>query len=169
MSLLERVEAARQQSAKEGGKTQGTGAPVAGDPTQPATPVAGVPTTPGAPGAAVMSEFRLRGPQTIGEIRTRASRMQALEDLQAAKAVIDALTEQGLVEALTPPGRGQMFAHTLYPPEERQHLNARIEKQAAKAPTPSEAKHVVDQLVERLDAVNERIESLEKRIADLEN
>ena len=121
------------------------------------------------PGAAVMTELLLRGPQTIGEIRTRASRMQALEDLQAAKAVIDALTEQGLVEALTPPGRGQMFAHTLYPPEERQHLNARIEKQAAKAPTPSEAKHVVDQLVERLDAVNERIESLEKRIADLEN
>jgi polyhydroxyalkanoate synthesis regulator phasin len=48
-------------------------------------------------------------------------------------------------------------------------LNARIEKQAAKAPTPGQAKNVVDQLVQRLDAVNERIESLEKRIADLES
>jgi hypothetical protein len=121
------------------------------------------------PGAAVMTELLLRGPQTIGEIRTRASRMQALDDLQAAQAVIDTLIEQGLVEALTPPGRGQTFAHTLYPPEERQYLNARIEKQAAKAPTPGQAKNVVDQLVERLDAVNERIESLEKRIADLES
>jgi uncharacterized protein YceH (UPF0502 family) len=121
------------------------------------------------PGAAVMTELLLRGPQTIGEIRTRASRMQALDDLQAAKAVLDELIEKGLVEALTPPGRGQTFAHTLYPPEERQYLSARIEKQAAKAPTPSQAKNVVDQLVERLDAVNERIESLEKRIADLES
>ena len=121
------------------------------------------------PGSAVMTELLLRGPQTLGELRTRASRMHALEDLQAAKTVVDGLIEKDLVEALTPPGRGQTFAHKLYPPDERQYLNARIEKQAAQTATPTEAKNIVDQLVARLDAVSERIESLEKRMTDLEN
>ncbi len=121
------------------------------------------------PGAAVMTELLLRGPQTIGEIRTRASRMHALQDLQAAQTVLNVLIEKGLVEAITPPGRGQTFAHTLYPPEERQYLEARIEKQAASTPAPAAAKNVVDQLLARLDDVNERIESLEKRISELES
>ncbi len=121
------------------------------------------------PGAAVMTELLLRGPQTIGEIRTRASRMYALADLQAAQQVIDELVEKGLVEALSPPGRGQTFAHTLYTPNERQYLEARVEKQAAAAPTPKVSKTVVDQLIDRLDAVTERIETLEKRLEDLES
>jgi uncharacterized protein YceH (UPF0502 family) len=120
-------------------------------------------------GAAVMAELLLRGPQTMGEIRTRASRMYALQDLNAAQAVVDGLVEKGLVEALTPPGRGQTFAHTLYPPEERQYLEAKLEKQAAAAPPPKAPRDVVDQLIARLDAVTERIESLEKRLADLES
>ncbi|MCG8650278.1 MAG: YceH family protein [Pirellulales bacterium] len=120
------------------------------------------------PGAAVMTELLLRGPQTAGEIRTRASRMYALENLAAAQTVLDDLITKGLVEALSPPGRGQTFAHTLYPPEERQYLEARIEKQAAAAPAPKAPKELVDQLIARLDSVNERIETLEKRIDELE-
>ncbi len=120
------------------------------------------------PGAAVMTELLLRGPQTIGEIRTRASRMYALGDLQAVQAVIDTLIEKGLVEALTPPGRGQTFTHTLYPPEERQYLEAKMEKQAASVPAPKARRDVVDQLVARLDAVTQRIESLESRLEELE-
>ena len=120
------------------------------------------------PGAAVMTELLLRGPQTVGEIRTRASRMYALDDLQTAQAVLDDLISKGLVEALTPPGRGQTFAHTLYPPEERQYLEARVEKQAAAAPASKAPKQAVDQLIARLDAVTERIESLEKRLEELE-
>ncbi len=127
------------------------------------------------PGAAVMTELMLRGPQTIGEIRTRASRMHALEDLGAAKSVVDGLIEKGLIEALTPPGRGQTFTHTLYPPQERQYLGARIEKHSAKSPGERSSsssgvnKTAVDQLLERLDTVNERIEALEKRLENLEN
>lgn len=121
------------------------------------------------PGAAVMTELLLRGPQTIGEIRTRASRMYALEDLNAAKSVIDELVAKGLVESLTPPGRGQTFAHTLYPPEERQYLEAKVAKDASASPSPKRSAEVVDQLVARLDSVTERIESLEKRLAELES
>lgn len=124
------------------------------------------------PGSAVMTELLLRGPQTLGEIRTRASRMNPFSDLDVVKQVVDGLIEKGLVEALSPPGRGQNFTHTLYQPQERQYLNAKLEKEAAASSsvtTASPSKTAVDQLVERLDAVNERIEQLERRIADLES
>lgn len=126
------------------------------------------------PGSAVMTELLLRGPQTLGEIRTRASRMHALDDLQAAKEVVDGLIEKGLVEALSPPGRGQTFAHTLYPPQERQYLNAKLEKQSASSPAPNSSptggnKNAVDQLLARLETVTQRIDALEKRLDDLES
>lgn len=123
------------------------------------------------PQSAVMTELLLRGPQTVGEIRTRASRMHNLPDLDTAKRIVDSLVEKGLIEPLTPPGRGQLFTHTLYPPQDRQYLLERINKdlpEEPKSPTPDEAKSVVNQLLSRLDAVNERIASLEKRMSMLE-
>lgn len=127
------------------------------------------------PGSAVMTELLLRGPQTLGELRTRASRMHPFADLPAVEVVVGTLTEKGLIEAVTPPGRGQTFAHTLYPPQERQYLEARIEKQAAAAEANSSAatskssSNPVDALLARLETVNERIDALEKRIAELES
>ncbi|TWU23477.1 hypothetical protein Pla52o_30140 [Novipirellula galeiformis] len=127
------------------------------------------------PGASVMTELLLRGPQTLGEIRTRASRMYPLEDLKVVQGVVDSLIEKDLVEPLTPPGRGQTFAHKLYPPEERQYLEARLEKQAAAAESstasaPAKASlDAVDALIARLETVNERIDALEKRIEELES
>lgn len=122
--------------------------------------------------AAVMTELLLRGPQTAGEIRTRASRMYKLEDKNAAQAVLDALIEKGLVESLSPAGRGQTFAHTLYPPDERQYLEAKIEVQAVATAPPAGTKvdmTAVDKLIARLDSVNERIDTLEKRLGELES
>lgn len=127
------------------------------------------------PGSAVMTELLLRGPQTLGELRTRASRMHPFADLSAVEAVVQTLTEKGLIEAVTPPGRGQTFAHTLYPPQERQYLEARIEKQAAAADaaapasTSKPSSNPVDALLARLETVNERIDALEKRISELES
>ncbi len=120
------------------------------------------------PQAAVMTELLLRGPQTAGEIRTRASRMSPLADMTAAQDVLDQLITKELVESLTPPGRGQTFAHKLYTPDERQYLEARIEKQAAAAPSPKKSLAEVDKLLQRLDSVNERIDQLEERIKNLE-
>ena len=123
------------------------------------------------PGSAVMTELLLRGPQTAGEIRTRGSRMHNLPDLETAKAVVDGLIEKKLIEPLTAAGRGQLFTHTLYPPQERQYLLQKINKEVPAAPrttSPNEAKSVVDQLLSRLDSVNERIQQLEKRITTLE-
>lgn len=119
------------------------------------------------PQAAVVTELLLRGPQTVGEIRTRASRMCPLADLDAVKNVLASLEAKGLVEAITPPGRGQAFAHTLYPPQERQYLDARMEKKAA-AMTP-EKKDAVEKLVARMEEVTQRIDELENRIKQLES
>jgi uncharacterized protein YceH (UPF0502 family) len=121
------------------------------------------------PQAAVMTELLLRGPQTSGEIRSRASRMNSFNDLKAAQDVIDSLIEKDLIEAVSPKGRGQTFAHKLYLPEERQHLAAKIEKQAATSvPPPPKQIAAADKLVDRLEQVNERIDELERRIAELE-
>jgi uncharacterized protein YceH (UPF0502 family) len=69
---------------------------------------------------AVLIELLLRGPQTEGELRARASRMEPLADLPALQAILDQLTPRGLVVSLSPPGqkRGVLLTHGLYPPEE---------------------------------------------------
>jgi uncharacterized protein YceH (UPF0502 family) len=69
---------------------------------------------------AVMAELLLRGPQTEGDLRARASRMEPLPDLPALQAILDALLPRGLVQYLSPPGqkRGVFVTHGLYPPEE---------------------------------------------------
>jgi uncharacterized protein YceH (UPF0502 family) len=43
---------------------------------------------------AIMAELLLRGPQTIGEIRGRASRMAPLESLEAAQGLVNGLMER---------------------------------------------------------------------------
>ncbi len=128
------------------------------------------------PGSAVMTELLLRGPQTLGELRTRASRMHPFDDLSVMQTTVDGLIEKDLVEAITPSGRGQMLAHKLYPPQDRQYLVARIEKHAASESSSTGATtatkpsgNAVDALLSRLDTVNERIDALEKRIAELES
>ena len=80
------------------------------------------------PGSAIMTELLLRGPQTLGELRTRASRMHAFTNLDAVQTVVDELVTKDIVEPVSPAGRGQTFAHKLYPPQERQYLVAKVEK-----------------------------------------
>lgn len=123
------------------------------------------------PTSAVLTELLLRGPQTVGELRTRASRMYSLDDLNAAQTAIDLLIAKGLVESLTPPGRGQTFAHTLYTPDERQYLEAKVEKRAsapaaAKSTAPPDA---VEKIMARLDTLESKLESIEQRLASLES
>ena len=90
---------------------------------------------------AVMTELLLRGPQTVGELRTRASRMYAFENLEATGAVLDWLASQTppLIEPLPrAPGQSAIrFTHLLYPPEELAAV--RSSSPAAAAASPSSA------------------------------
>jgi uncharacterized protein len=74
---------------------------------------------------AVMTELLLRGDQTVGELRGRASRMEPLADLAALRAVLDSLKTKGLVIALTSEGRGHVVTHALYKPREIEGLKAK--------------------------------------------
>ena len=72
--------------------------------------------------AAVMTELLLRGEQTIGELRGRAARMEKIADVSALRPLLASLVEKGLVQALSPEGRGQMVTHCLYLPEQQEKL-----------------------------------------------
>lgn len=86
---------------------------------------------------AVMIELLLRGAQTVGELRGRAARMEAIADLAALKPVIDSLKAKGLVLALSPEGRGQVVSHALYQPQELEKVR-REAAHAVPAETPPE-------------------------------
>jgi uncharacterized protein YceH (UPF0502 family) len=82
---------------------------------------------------AVMAELMLRGPQTEGDLRARASRMEPLPDLPALQSVLEALVPRGLVIYLSPPGvrRGVIVTHGLYPPEEAEKVRQAFAHQSA--------------------------------------
>src|SRR5947207_47618 len=66
----------------------------------------------------------LGGAQTVGELRGHAARMEPIADLAALQPLLEGLMAKGLVIALTPEGRGQVVAHTLYQPSELERLRA---------------------------------------------
>ncbi|TVP97886.1 MAG: DUF480 domain-containing protein [Planctomycetaceae bacterium] len=123
-----------------------------------------------AAGAAVMAELLLRGPQTAGELRARASRMHDFPDLGSLGETLDHLQSQGLVQALTPAGRGQTFAHALYPADEQQYLAQKVrsetgdETAAASEPRsaaiPPSWQQRIEQLEEELAEVKRRLDEL---------
>jgi uncharacterized protein YceH (UPF0502 family) len=127
-----------------------------------------------AAGAAVMAELLLRGPQTAGELRARASRMHEFADLETLSSVLDRLQQTGLVQALTPPGRGQTFAHALYPPDEQQYLAQKVLAQVdddlpVKSVVAGGASHGavangVAELRERVEQLELQVEELKRRL-----
>ena len=68
---------------------------------------------------AILTELLLRGPQTEGELRQRASRMEPIDDLEALRAALKPLVERKLVLFLGPEGRrGTLIAHGFHAPKE---------------------------------------------------
>jgi uncharacterized protein YceH (UPF0502 family) len=76
--------------------------------------------------AALLTELLLRGPQTEGELRGRASRMEPIDDLDALRALLKPLAERRLVVYLTAEGkRGTVLTHGFHAPDELAKLRAR--------------------------------------------
>jgi uncharacterized protein YceH (UPF0502 family) len=66
---------------------------------------------------AVLAELLLRGPQTEGELRTRASRMDDIDDLDVLRGVLKPLTRRNLVVYFTPEERrGAVLTHGFHEP-----------------------------------------------------
>jgi uncharacterized protein YceH (UPF0502 family) len=90
---------------------------------------------------AVLAELLLRGPQTEGELRQRASRMDEISDLTALQGLLTMLSKLGLAHTVSPPGqkRGVVIAHGLYPPEEFVRIKASQSSARAEGHPASEA------------------------------
>lgn len=88
----------------------------------------------------IMGELLLRGEQTEGDLRGRASRMDPIPDLDTLRVHLDRLAERGLVIWLSPPGRGRMLTHGLLPEEKlekvRRELGLAMAAAAHAAPAP---------------------------------
>jgi uncharacterized protein len=75
---------------------------------------------------AILAELLLRGPQTEGELRTRASRMEPFDDLDALRKALEPLARRGLVVYLTALGkRGTMLTHGFHAADELDRLRKR--------------------------------------------
>ena len=73
---------------------------------------------------AILAELLLRGPQTEGDLRSRAGRMDPMPELDALHKLLEALAARRLVVFLSPPEqrRGIVVTHALYPPEELERV-----------------------------------------------
>jgi len=110
---------------------------------------------------AVMAELLLRGPQTLGELRTRSARMVPLPDQESVASVLEELANMDPPRVRVfarEPGRSAVrYDHMLYSPEE---LTAPVVTAAAVAePRPIEKT--------RDPGLSARIERLEAEVTDL--
>jgi uncharacterized protein YceH (UPF0502 family) len=130
---------------------------------------------------AILGELLLRGEQTEGDLRGRASRMDPIPDLDTLRGHLDALASRGLVVWLSPPGRGRMLTHGLLPPEKLEKVRAGLGMAAAAvehaaaseerpaATVPAGAGGAASgELVERVRVLEAAVAELRGRLAALE-
>jgi uncharacterized protein YceH (UPF0502 family) len=112
--------------------------------------------------AAVLAELLLRGPQTEGELRQRASRMAAIPDLPTLHRVLEELNTrpEPLAKRLSDPNRsrGVIWTHTLYPEAEAPTT------EEPSASTRTTVRTTAPGLEERLAALEARVAALEKEL-----
>lgn len=111
----------------------------------------------------VLAELMLRGPQSLAELRTNASRMHAIESTESARSVLDGLLtphneRSALVKEIPAPpgGRGTRFTQLLCP-----DLHS-----LTSAPASVESTSDSD---DRVTALEERVRQLEERVRALES
>lgn len=132
------------------------------------------------PEMAVLAELLLRGPQTKGDLRGRAARMDPIDTLDALEAILKELVSRRLAVYLTDPDRrGAVVSHGFHTPEEVARLKAHFahapasvadpEPSAPRAAPPAvaalEAK-LADAVAE-IDALKARAAALETAVSDL--
>jgi uncharacterized protein YceH (UPF0502 family) len=126
---------------------------------------------------AVLGELLLRGPQTEGELRSRASRMEPVDDLDALRNALRPLVERNLLVYLTPEERrGAMLTHGFHDPHELERLRSRIAAEPIAEPPhlatpPAVSPHQDERLSELqagLTAAREEIAALKQTITGLQ-
>jgi len=135
---------------------------------------------------AVIAELLLRGSQTEGDLRARASRMEPLADLPALQSVLESLVAKDLVVYLSPPGvrRGVVVTHNLYPANELQRERSRqaelpsVEEEPDRPArtSPSRVEHAIGvppaelaQLRADLEALRDQVRALTDEVKELKS
>ncbi len=141
--------------------------------------------------SAVMTELLLRGEQTLGELRTRAARMEPIHDLQHMTDLFNDLKRRNLVVELSPPGRGQIVSHNLYPEWELEQLRKAVavgitvssdsdeansapgrspssNAPSSNAPSNSESIHRIAVLESEIETLKQSMTDLQSRLSRLE-
>jgi uncharacterized protein YceH (UPF0502 family) len=137
---------------------------------------------------AILGELLLRGEQTEGDLRGRASRMDPIPDLDVLRGHLDRLADRGLVVWLSPPGRGRMLTHGLLPAEKLDKVRSQLgmagggvaepvadhvtepppARSAAEAPAPRPAAPAQDDVADRVAELERTVADLRDRLARLE-
>ena len=109
---------------------------------------------------AVLCLLMLRGPQTIGEIRSRSGRLHAFEDLDAVSGTLKDLAEWGLLRQLRrlPGHKESRFAHL---------LSGDPESAPAEGTEPADAAPCGPSLAERTDLLETQVAALKDELAAL--
>jgi len=104
---------------------------------------------------AVLCELMLRGPQTLGELRTRAERMHPFDDLAEVESVVDRMPELVTKLPRRPGEKEARYAHLL------SGMPAAIDssEQATDLPLPARA--------DRLGALEAEVAQLRSELEDL--
>ena len=116
---------------------------------------------------ALLCELMLRGPQTPGELRSRAERLHRFEDLESLEATLQKLCERQppLVKKLPrlPGTKESRYAHLLA--GEQPEWSIMIAESAAGLNSPASDERV-DQLATEVDEIKRQLVNLEQQFAE---
>lgn len=115
---------------------------------------------------AVLAELLLRGSQTEGDLRGRASRMDDIPDLDALRGLLGPLAERKLVVYLSEPNRrGTVVTHGFWPADELERERAKHAGGGAVESDPApRSGGRLDEVLAELAALKERVARLEARL-----
>ena len=124
-----------------------------------------------------MTELLLRGEQTLGELRTRAARMEPINDIQHMSELFAELKRRNLVVELSPPGRGQIVSHNLYPEWELEQVRKSVvtgtfggsEESSSTAPSSRQSSTSSTSNSELVGKLETEIENLKSKVIELSN
>ena len=126
------------------------------------------------PQLAIMTELLLRGRQQLGELRTRASRMVAIDTQETLRTALQGLLDLGIVQANGRlERRGVEVDHNLYPSGENHDQMAMLadeseEESPVSAPRAVHTQYAAPSAAPD-PAANERLSGLETQIRELKD
>ncbi|MSR30878.1 MAG: DUF480 domain-containing protein [Gemmataceae bacterium] len=125
---------------------------------------------------AILGELFLRGPQTEGLLRSRASRMEPFDSLEELRASLDQLAQKELAIWVDAPGsRGARVSHGFHSKGELENLGpASVGELPSGSPSVSlvnegNSREKLDSLQTKLNTLEEVVKSLQEAVARLES